>query len=285
MGTILVATSVGITARVLSDIKKLDTPEGVTILGGAVVDDVLGIIVLTVVVALTRSADSVTPGQVAMIFVKAAGFWIALMVIGILSGKRFTKVLRRFRSEGSILALGLAVCFIVAAVAELGAGLAMIIGAYTVGLALSPTDLAHYLEERIAPIYHFLVPVFFVVMGMMVDFRATLGLHGFAMVACVVAFLTKVLGCGLPSLLVGFNLRGAWRIGLGMLPRGEVALIVAGVGIASGAIGKDIYGVAVVVTLVTTLAAPILLVPAFRGPEGRQRSGGAAGGDGAPGKD
>ena len=275
IGTIFVATSVGITARVLSDIKKLDTPEGVTILGAAVVDDVIGIIVLTVVIALTR-AGAITPWEVVAIVLKAVGFWLALVAVGILAGGRLSRGLRAFRTEGATLSVALGLCFLVAALAEIGAGLAMIIGAYAMGLALSRTEIARYLADRLAPVYHVLVPVFFAVMGMLVNFRATAALPAFAVVATLLAFASKIFGCGLPSYAVGFNTRGAWRIGLGMLPRGEVALIVAGMGIATGAIGADIYGVAVLITVATTLATPIVLVPAFRGPAGTRRAQAAA---------
>ena len=121
-------------------------------------------------------------------------------------------------------------------------------------------------------LYHGLVPIFFVVMGMMVDLSAMSGVVVFGTVVSVLAILSKVLGCGLPAMLVGFNKVGAWRIGIGMLPRGEVALIIAGVGLSRGIIGPDIFGVAIMMTVITTLMAPIVLVPAFsKGGSGRRR--------------
>ena len=143
-------------------------------------------------------------------------------------------------------------------------GLAMIIGAYAMGLVLSDTKLAHYLEEQTTSIYHVFVPVFFVVLGMLVDFSAMRGAMAFGLTVSFLAIISKVLGCGIPALGVGFNRRGSWRIGLGMLPRGEVALIVAGVGIAEGIIGPSIFGVSILMTMITTLLAPIFLVPAFQ---------------------
>ena len=132
------------------------------------------------------------------------------------------------------------------------------------GLALSDTDLARRLEEPLRSIYDALVPIFFVVMGMLVDLQAILGVFTFGLVITLVAILTKVIGAGAPSLLVGFNLRGAWRLGIGMLPRGEVALIVAGIGLSRGVIEADIFGVAIMMTMITTILAPIVLVSAFR---------------------
>ena len=113
-------------------------------------------------------------------------------------------------------------------------------------------------------VYHALVPIFFVVTGMLVDVTQLGGVLLLGVIITIVAIIGKVLGSGLPSLLVGFNKRGSWRIGLGMLPRGEVALIMAGMGISSGIIESDIYSVVILMTLVTTAIAPPLLVVSFR---------------------
>ena len=164
VGAVMTATSVGITARVLNDIGRLDSPEGVTILAGAVVDDVLGILVLTIVVGLAEPDQQATVGSVALVGVKAVGFWLALMAGGILCAKYISTALRSFKVSGSAIALALALAFLAAGLAE-SFGLAMIIGAYTIGLALSGTPLARQLEEPIMSVYHALVPIFFVVMG------------------------------------------------------------------------------------------------------------------------
>lgn len=262
MGAIMVATSVGITARVLSDIHKLDTPEGVTILGAAVVDDVLGILVLAVVVGLARTG-TFEWGAAGWTFGKAVGFYLAFMIIGLAIARYIAEALDWFKSRGATLAVGVSLAFMAAAVAEMF-GLAMIIGAYAMGLVLSDTKLAHFLEEELTPVYHVFVPIFFVVLGMLVDVRSMMGALMFGLVVTFWAIISKVAGCGLPALVVGFNRRGAWRIGMGMLPRGEVALIVAGVGIAEGIITQTVFGVSVLMTMVTTLMAPIFLVPAFQ---------------------
>ncbi len=270
MGAIMTATSVGITARVLSDIGKLDTPEGVTILAGAVMDDVLGILVLAIVVSMAGEGGEVSMSNIGMIALKAVGFWVGLTAGGILLSKQIEKVLNWFKSEGADLALAIAICFLASAVAEYF-GLAMIIGAYAMGLALSDREISHRLEKGLSPIYQFMVPVFFVVMGMLVDFSAMGEALVFGIVISFWGIVSKVFGCGLPALGVGFNKLGAFRVGIGMLPRGEVALIVAGVGIASGVIQSDIFGVSIMMTVVTTLLAPIILVPAFkRGGAGRR---------------
>ena len=269
MGAIMTATSVGITARVLSDLNRMNSPEGVTIIGAAVVDDVLGILVLSVVVALAEYG-SITLGDIGEVAGKAVGFWIVLTGVMILGASLISRALLWFRGFGTALALALALALLGGGLAETF-GLAMIIGAYSVGLGLSGTLLAKRIEENLMGVYHFMVPIFFVVMGMLVDVSAMGGVLGFGAVLTALAIVSKLVGAGVPALAVGFNNRGAWRIGLGMLPRGEVALIIAGIGLSRGVINQDEFGVAIMMTIVTTLIAPILLVPAFRdGKSGRR---------------
>ncbi|MFQ6102841.1 MAG: cation:proton antiporter [Candidatus Glassbacteria bacterium] len=269
MGAIMTATSVGITARVLSDIGKIATPEGVTILAGAVVDDVLGILVLAIVVSISK-AGAVSTSAIGLLALKAFGFWLGLTTVSILMAKLIARALEALKTEGASMTLALGLCFLIAAITELF-GLAMIIGAYMIGLALSNTEIAERLEESLRSIYHAFVPIFFVVMGMLVDFRAMQSAILFGVVISILAIISKVFGCGIPALGVGFNMAGSFRIGIGMLPRGEVALIIAGVGLASGVIDNTIFGVSIMMTFVTTLMAPIILVPIFkRGGHGRR---------------
>ncbi len=263
IGAIMTATSIGITVRVLGDLRRLGTPEGVTILGAAVLDDVIGILVLTIVVGIAETGVF-EAGHVSLVAFKTIGFWLALTGIGILLSGRISDLLQRFKVSGAAVALSLALALLAAGLAE-SFGLAMIIGAFSIGLALSGTGLAHKVEEPLRAIYAFLVPIFFVVMGTLVDVRALGGVVVFGLVITAAATIGKVAGAGLPSLLVGFNRRGAWRIGFGMLPRGEVALIMAGIGISKGIITSDLYGVAILMTIATTAAAPPLLALSFRG--------------------
>lgn len=266
LGSILTATSVGITARVLSDIRKLDTPEGVTILGAAVVDDVLGILILSIVIALSASkvrGAAINLRDIGFIGFRAIGFWVGLMVVGILCAPLIERVLHWFRTRGSTVPLALAICFFAAFLAE-WAGLAMIIGAYAMGLALSSRPIAKELIESIEPIYHFFVPIFFVVTGMMVNLNAISALPFFAIAITLAAIISKWVGCFVPAWGMGFNRKGSTRIGVGMIPRGEVGLIIAQVGIAKGIINDSIYSVAVIMAFATTLIAPIFLAPLFK---------------------
>jgi len=266
VGAIMVATSVGITARVLSDIKKLDTPEGVTILGAAVVDDVLGILVLAIVAAISQA--EMTNGNIQftgiiLITVKAVGFWLGLTFIGLALADRIEWLFNKVHYTGARLGLALALALLCAGAAEMF-GLAFIIGAYSIGLALSKTKMAHQLIEDLTPINDFIVPIFFAAMGMLVNFKMMGSAIGFSLIICLLAVISKLVGCGIPSLFTGFNLKGATRVGIGMMPRGEVALILAGVGLAGGYINQSIFGVSIMMTLVTTIIAPLLLVPAFK---------------------
>jgi len=273
LGTISTATSVGITARILTEKRKMSSPEGVSILAGAVLDDVLGIVILAIVVGMTKvvgNAGQVNWEQIGWIATKAIGFWLVATALGLLLARRITAILKKFKSPDIITALCFGLALFLAGLSEM-AGLAMIIGAYITGLALSRTDLAHELQERLHGVYTLLVPVFFCTMGMLVDFSAMRGMLVFGLVYSLIAVAAKVIGCGLPAYLSKFNLRGALRIGLGMLPRGEVALIVAGIGFTAGVITPQIFGVAIMMTLFTTLLAPPLLIQAFKGGTGLRR--------------
>ncbi|MEN8150819.1 MAG: cation:proton antiporter [Planctomycetota bacterium] len=272
MGTISVATSVGITARVLSEKGSLDTPEGVTILAGAVIDDVLGIIVLAMVVAMHKAGDSgeVDWGNIGIIAAKAFGIWLvatAVMIVAAGPLKRFFGILK---GDGVVPGVALGIALILSGIME-SFGLAMIIGAYVCGLGFAKEkELAHRLDRLVRPMYNLVVPVFFCVMGMLVNFEAMGAALTFGLIFSGIAVVSKVVGCGLPTFLVGFNMKGALRIGFGMLPRGEVALIVAGIGLSSGIIGQDMFGVSILMTLITTVLAPPILVKLFDGMPGRR---------------
>ena len=270
MGALMTATSVGITARVLSDMGKLDSSEGVTVIAAAVVDDVLAILVLTVVLGISEG-DGITAGGVGWVAFKAIAFWLALTGIGILVAPYVVRFIASLRMTGAAIAIFLALAFLAAGLSETF-GLAFIIGAFSIGLALSRTDMAHTLEEPLNAVYNGLVPIFFVVIGMLVDVTVLGDAIGLGVVITLLAIVGKVGGAGLPALATGFNLRGSARVGIGMLPRGEVALIIAGTGLAQGVIGQDLFGVSILMTLVTTLIAPIVLIPLFtHGGSGRRR--------------
>ena len=272
LGVMSTATSVSITARILSERKKLDSPEGVTTLAAAVIDDVLGIVMLAIGMGLVASSSGsagkgagVDWKSIGVIAVKAIGIWLGATIFGILVSRKVSKGLKHLGGNTEIAVAALGMALIVGGLFE-EAHLAMIIGAYVMGLALSRTEISHMIREKLQPLYAFMVPVFFAVMGMMVNLRmmASIKILEFGLLYTVVAVVAKLLGCGLPALLCRFNFTGCLRVGVGMVPRGEVALIVAGIGRASGLLSDEVFGVAVMMTLLTTVVAPPLLVLAYR---------------------
>lgn len=268
LGAIGTATSVGISARILSERHKMASPEGVTILAAAVFDDVLGIIVLAIVVGMvnaTAAGQRIAWHGILAISAKAFGFWIGATAAGLLLARRFSAILKYFKSSQAIAALALGFALLLAGVSEM-VGLAMIIGAYIMGLSLSRTDLVQVIQKEVEGLQNVLVPVFFGTMGMMVNLGAVGGVLKIGLVFTFLAVVSKVAGCGIPALFCGFNRHGATRIGVGMLPRGKVALIVAGIGLTSGAIGQDVFGIAILMTLVTTILGPLLLAGSFENP-------------------
>ena len=276
MGIMSTATSVGITARILSERKKMDSEEGVSIMAGAVIDDVLGLIVLAIgngVIAATLAAAAkggaasagVNWGAIGIVAVKAFGVWLGATLVGVLLARKISWLLKLFKNPQAIATLAFGLSLILAGFFEF-MGLAMIIGAYVMGLALSRTDLKHMIQETLAPVYTFLVPVFFCVMGMMVDCSALMSkpVLYFGAIYTVLAVFAKVIGCAVPAMFCGFNLLGGVRIGTGMIPRGEVALIIAGLGLSNGYLSQEIFGIGILMTLITTVVAPPALVELFK---------------------
>ena len=276
MGIMSTATSVGITARILSERKKLDSEEGTTIMAGAVVDDVLGLVVLAIgngIIAANLASKgaggagaSIDWGHIGFVAVKSFGVWLGATIIGVLAARHIAKFLKTtFRSPTVIATMAFGLSLILAGFFEC-MGLAMIIGAYVMGLALSRTDIKHMVQETLTPVYTFLVPIFFCVMGMMVDVSAlcSKSVLIFGAIYTVLAVVAKVVGCMLPSLCCGFNLLGSLRIGAGMVPRGEVALIIAGLGLSAGYLSQEIFGIGIMMTLITTMVAPPGLVALFK---------------------
>ncbi len=276
MGIMSTATSVGITARILSEKKKMDSEEGVTIMAGAVIDDVLGLIVLAIgngiiaasakVSATGQAGGEMDWGAIGLVAAKAFGVWLGATLIGVLAARWIAKFLKKcFKSPIMIATMAFGLALVLAGFFEY-MGLAMIIGAYVMGLALSRTDLKHPIQEMLSPVYTFLVPIFFCAMGMMVDVKALCSepVLIFGGIYTVLAILAKVLGCMVPSLFCGFNFLGGLRIGAGMVPRGEVALIIAGLGLSYGYLTQEIFGIGILMTLVTTVVAPPALVGLFK---------------------
>lgn len=271
VGTILCATSVGITARVLKDLGSLQRRESKIILGAAVIDDVLGLVVLATVSGMIGAAASgatMGAGAIASIVGKAAAFLVASVLLGLWLSPRMFGFATRLRSKGLLLTLSLAFCFLLAYAAH-RVGLAPIVGAFTAGLILEEfhyqelaskekVDLHHVLQ----PLTALLVPVFFVLMGLRVDVRVftDTSVLGFAAVLTLAAILGKQ-ACSVAPLEKGLD---RMLLGFGMIPRGEVGLIFAGIGatlVLDGAavVSPAVFSAAVIMVMVTTLVTPPLL--------------------------
>lgn len=268
LGAALTATSVGITARVLKDLGRSDTDEARIILGAAVIDDVMGLVVLAVVSGVITAADSGTSLSaldVGLMLGKAVAFLLGALVIGMRLSPRVFALASLLKARGVLLAVGLAFCFLLSWLAS-AIGLAPIVGAFAAGLVLEQVHYRdfvdrgeHQLEELVQPISQFLVPVFFVLMGMRTDLRAfgDLGVLGLAAALIAAAVLGKqacyfgVVGKGIDRLSVG----------IGMIPRGEVGLIFANIGASLTVRGEHIvdgatYSATVVMVIVTTMLTP-----------------------------
>lgn len=267
IGVILTATSVSISAQTLMELGKLKSKTGVALLGAAVVDDVLGIVVLSLFVALAGGAAG-GAGDVVLVIVKM----VAYLAISIFVGLRFLPTLAqrvdRLPIIEGTLAFVVVMMFLFSWSAEALGGVAAITGAFIAGVALAKTGsrLKHKIEDGVRPLtYGFFVPLFFVGIGLETNAREIpLNLIPFVILILIVAIASKIIGCGLAGLAGGFSRRESLQLGVGMVSRGEVGLIVASVGINNGIIGSDVFAVTVIVVLITTLVTPLLLRFAFR---------------------
>jgi Kef-type K+ transport system membrane component KefB len=269
MGLILTATSVSITVETLKELGKLSTRAGNAILGAALIDDILGIIALTLVTSLAPSDDpSVETASLGIVLVKILLFFVFAFVACILFHKVFNdwttkqgKDMRRFVITSFVFCLALSY------IAEVGFGVADITGAFFAGVAIAGTKECHYVTNRFETLsYMLLSPIFFASIGLKVELSSMSGkIILFTVVLTIVAILTKVLGCGLGALACKYDKKEAVQIGVGMISRGEVALIIANKGASMGLIDTEKYfGPVVIMVVVTTVITPILLKVVFK---------------------
>lgn len=256
VGAALTATSVGITARVFGDLRALASIEARTVLGAAVADDVIGLVILTVVVRLV-SEGSISALSVLGVAGMAVAFLVVTTGVGIRVAPRlFSAVHRLSRSPGTLVGVAFAFTLAVAGLAS-AAKLATVVGAFVAGLSLARTDQAERIRRDLTPVGHLFVPVFFLQIGIDADVAALLrpSVLTLAGALLVVAVIGKVLAGWAALGSKGDRL----LIGLGMLPRGEVGLIFAGLGLREGILGDDVYAAMLLVVLVTTVVTPPLL--------------------------
>lgn len=262
IGVILTATSVSITVETLKEMGKLSTRAGNAILGAAIIDDILGIIALTVITSLSDPTVDIV-----IVLLKIVGFFAFSIIIGVV----FHIVYKKWTANAThdkrrFVIIAFVFCLLNAYCAEKFFGVADITGAYIAGVMLSSTSKTTYISSRFETLsYMLLSPIFFASIGLKVVLpNMTASIIIFAVVLTIVAILTKILGCGLGAKLCGMNNRESLQVGSGMVSRGEVALIVASKGAAVGLMSSALMAPIVIVVVITTIIAPVLLKITFR---------------------
>ena len=266
IATALTATSIAISIQVLSEFGKLKAPEARLIIGAAVVDDILAIAVLSVVISITGSdagIESIVISDVIITILQVLGFFAIMLIVAVIV---IPKVItpRLWKAKGSVEGIATASFFGAAALAG-SIGLSPIVGAFAVGMALSTTKVFEKVENYIGKIGLIFAPLFFAIIGAQVDLRAVdLNILMISGVIIAVAVVTKLLGCGLPAMFFLKNKAQGMRVGIGMISRGEVGLIVAGVGVTAGVLTSEVYSTIVIMVAVTTIITPIWLKMEYR---------------------
>jgi Kef-type K+ transport system membrane component KefB len=255
LGAVLTATSVSISAQVLRELGRLRTKEGVTILGAAVIDDVLGVLVLSIVLALAGE------GSFWLSMLKMLTFFPAAWFIGDWLVPRLLRAEQRVAEREVAVAVLIGILLIYAWSAEALGSIAAITGAYLLGIIVSRhTNPGHHLHESMNVIgYGFFVPIFFVGIGLQARLGALGEAPGLIIAVLLLAIVGKIVGCGLGALGGGFSRRSALAVGVGMIARGEVALVMVAAGQAAGLVNDQLFSATIVMTLVTTLVTPPLL--------------------------
>ncbi|WP_042685653.1 cation:proton antiporter [Candidatus Nitrosotenuis chungbukensis] len=263
VATALTATSIAISVQVLSEFGKLKSAEARLIIGAAVVDDILAIAVLSIVTSIGGGTDTVDVAEISFTILKVLGFFAAMAIVAIFVVPKIASS-GMWKAGGSVEGVVTAVFFGTAGLAA-SIGLSPILGSFVVGMALASSKVFERVEHYISKLGLIFAPLFFAIIGAQVDFR---GLSPeiliLAAIVIAVAIITKLAGCGLPAWIFLRNKQQAKRVGIGMISRGEVGLIVAGVGLTSGVLTSDVYSTIIIMVAVTTLITPIWLKLEYR---------------------
>ena len=266
IATALTATSIAISIQVLNEFGKIKTPEARLIIGAAIVDDILAIAVLSVVTSIAGSdggVDNIDITEIVITILQVLGFFAIMLIVAVVI---IPKVItpRLWKAKGSVEGIATAAFFGAAALAG-SIGLSPIVGAFAVGMALSTTKVFDKIENYVGKIGLIFAPLFFAIIGAQVDLRAVnLEILLLSAIIVVVAVTTKLFGCGLPAMYFLKDKQQGLRVGIGMISRGEVGLIVAGVGVTAGILENDVYSTIIIMVLVTTIITPIWLKIEYR---------------------
>ena len=264
VATTLTATSVAITVSVLTEEGKMQTKEAKIILGAAIVDDILAIAVLSVVVTMVQTGN-MSPNIIDIIFLilKILGIFVLLLVGAIVIIPRIVNTERLWKAKGSVEGIVTASFFGASAIAA-AVGLSPIVGAFSVGMAVASTKIIKRVEEYVDKLEIIFAPLFFAIIGAQVNLTGVnLDVLFLSAIIIVIAIISKLGGCGLPALVFLRNKSKAMKVGIGMISRGEVGLIVAGIGVTSGVLSSNIYTTIIIMVAVTTLITPVWLKKAY----------------------
>ena len=266
IATALTATSIAISIQVLSEFGKIKTPEARLIIGAAIVDDILAIAVLSVVTSIAGSdggVDNIDITEIVITILQVLVFFAIMLIVAVVV---IPKVItpRIWKAKGSVEGIATAAFFGAAALAG-SIGLSPIVGAFAVGMALSTTKVFDKIENYVGKIGLIFAPLFFAIIGAQVDLRAVdLNIMILSGVIIIVAVTTKLFGCGLPAMYFLKSKQQGLRVGIGMISRGEVGLIVAGVGVTAGILTSEVYSTIIIMVVVTTIITPIWLKIEYR---------------------
>lgn len=256
IGVVLTATSVSITVETLQELGRLKSKSGTAILGAAIIDDILGIIILTIITSLTDSSINMS-----IVLLKIVAFFIFAIIIGLSSRKLFALLGGKYGAKRRVALFAFSFCLVMAFIAEKFFGVADITGAYIAGMVISNTLCSEYIQTKVHNVAFLLLsPIFFANIGinMILDSNIS-SMILFTVILTVIAILTKIVGCGFGAKVCGYTKMESMQIGIGMISRGEVALIVANKGVALKLLDKIFFAPVIVVVIITTLITPILL--------------------------
>jgi Na+:H+ antiporter len=264
IATALTATSVAITVSVLTELGKMQTKEAKIILGAAIVDDILAIAVLSVVVTMVQTGN-MAPSIIDIMFLilKILGIFLALLIGAVVIIPRILDSERLWKARGSVEGIVTASFFGAAAIAA-AVGLSPIVGAFSVGMAVASTKIIKRIEEYVDKLEIIFGPLFFAIIGAQVNLTGiNLDVLFLSGIIIVIAIISKLGGCGLPAFMFLRNKSKAMKVGIGMISRGEVGLIVAGIGVSSGVLSSNIYTTVIIMVAVTTLITPVWLKKSY----------------------
>ncbi len=265
VATALTATSIAISIQVLTELGKMQSREAKLILGAAIVDDILAIAVLSVVTTMVQTGNTAPDiGSIIFLISKILILFAVLLGGAVFVVPRILHVEKLWKSKGSIEGITTASFFGAAAISAF-VGLSPIVGAFAVGMAVSSTKIIKRVEEYVDKLEIIFAPLFFAIIGAQVDLRGVnINVLVLSVVIVTVAIVTKLVGCGIPSLIFLKDKTKSMRVGIGMISRGEVGLIVAGVGVTSGVLSTDIYTAVIIMVAATTVVSPIWLRKSYK---------------------